>query len=358
MAKKRNKEHRGLPNRWRFKDGAYRYRVPAGQEHQWDGKSEFKLGVTLSEAHRTYAGRIAQGEGSIQTIAQLLDRYVYEVTPTKAPRTQKGEIKMIRHLRALIGANSVVSFSPKNAYQIRDYLQRDARTDRNRKDGKTYANHHMAVLKHVFTKSIEWGLRNDHPMINGSFKMFETSRTEMRVPTDQEVRAAIRSANPTIQAYCRLKLMTGLRRTDLLGLKLSDIRDQYLYVTPSKTAKSTGQTLRIEITPELDEVLKECKAIQPLSIFLFKTRRGQSYMSEDKGCSGFESMWQRWQSKLPKEQRFTERSLRNTVGHQGDLATASERLGHASSATTKRFYRDNVSTVTPLKFSHDGVEGG
>ena len=37
--KKRNKENTGLPARWRWKDGAYRYRVPSGQEDLWEGKN-------------------------------------------------------------------------------------------------------------------------------------------------------------------------------------------------------------------------------------------------------------------------------------------------------------------------------
>lgn len=347
MAKKRNDEHKGLPNRWRWKDGAYRYRVPEGQRHHWDGKTEFKLGTTLSEAHRTYAGRIAQGEGSIQTIAQLLDRYVYEVTPTKAKRTQSGETVMIERLRRMIGANSAVEFRPQHAYQTRDYLQQQSESD-----GRTYANRHMEVLKHAFTKAIEWGIRDDHPMHNGAFKMFKIERTKMRIPSEAEVREAMKVANPMLQAYCELKLMTGLRRTDLLGIRESDIKPDCLEIVLSKTSKSTGQTQRFVMTEELKATIKKCRAIKPLSIYLFKNRRGQSYLGDDNTANGFESMWQRWQRKLPKERRFAERSLRNLVGHQGDLATASERLGHASAATTKRFYRDNVSTITPLTFSH------
>ena len=75
MPRKRNKEHRGLPPRWRFKSG-YRYLVPKGQEHLWDGKTEFKLGTTLSEAHMVYAGRIASVDGATESFNQLIDRYL------------------------------------------------------------------------------------------------------------------------------------------------------------------------------------------------------------------------------------------------------------------------------------------
>ena len=51
---------------------------------------------------------------------------------------------------------------------------------------------------------------------------------------------------------------------------------------------------------------------------------------------------------LPKEKRFFEGSIRHLVGSQDELEIASERLGHASTATTKKFYRSNVTNVAPL----------
>ena len=53
-------------------------------------------------------------------------------------------------------------------------------------------------------------------------------------------------------------------------------------------------------------------------------------------------------NKLPDNERFAEKSLRNLVGAEDDLITASERLGHQSPDTTKKHYRDNVTIVTPL----------
>ena len=344
MTKERKKENRGLPNRWRWKDGAYRYRVPVGQEHHWDNKKEFRLGTTLSESHRVYAGRIASGEGSVSTIGSLLDRYVFEVTPEKAKRTQKDEQKYIEKLRALIGKNAVSDFRPQHAYQVRDHLKGLSVKG----SGEKYANRHMAVLKHVFTKSIEWGLRDDHPMHSGAFKMFPEKRSKMRIPTEQEVREAMKLANPMLQSYCKLKLLTGLRMTDLLGLTAHNIKDGYLEVMLSKTEERTEQVLRFQMIDEVEQIIKECRERKPLSKYLFKTRTGECLLKADNTASGFESQWQRWQRRLPKEKRFAERSIRNLVGSQDELEIASERLGHSSTATTKKFYRSNVTDVTML----------
>ena len=73
--KQRNKQNRGLPMRWRHRYGSYYYLVPPGQEDRWDGKREFKLGRTLTEAYKTWAERMESLEPVI-TVAQLADRYL------------------------------------------------------------------------------------------------------------------------------------------------------------------------------------------------------------------------------------------------------------------------------------------
>ena len=81
---------------------------------------------------------------------------------------------------------------------------------------------------------------------------------------------------------------------------------------------------------------------------------GEALIKPDGTTTGFDSQWQRWQQKLPKENRFAERSLRNLVGSEDDLLASSERLGHASTATTKKFYRNKPTEVFPLSSHKTG----
>jgi len=344
MARRRNKEHQGLPARWRWKDGAYRYLVPKGQEDQWDGKTEFRLGGTLSEAYITYAGRIARTDGAIQTIAQLLDRYLLDEVPNKAERTQKEDHKNIRKLREWIGHHPVAEFKPKHAYELRNHIKQQA----TRGTGEKYANRLMALLKVAFTTAIEWGVIEDHPMTDGKFKMFPESRSKLRVPEINEIREAAKDAHPTLQCYIDFKLATGLRITDILGIKFSDISDDFMRVPIGKTAKTVGRIQEYEMTPELKAIVRRCRSIPPLSQYLFHTKFGKSYLKHDRTYEGFSSMWTRWQRKLPKELKFAERTIRNRVGYQDDLETASNRMGHTTTAPTQKYYRSPIHRVTPL----------
>lgn len=350
MAKQRSPEHRGLPMGWRWKKSAYRYRVPSGQEDFWDGKTEFKLGVTLSEAYQVFGARIESTPDHIQTFAHLFDHYAVKVTPTKALRTQVDEQRMLSKLREMIGRNRVESWKPRHSYKLRNKIK-----DTAKKSGKKFANRHMALLKHVFTKSVEWGVIDDHPMKAGNFKMYTEERSKLRTPSIEEVLDSIdpyHCPNPMLRAYVMLKLITGLRMTDILGITKSDITSEYLTVVVSKTRNKTGQTLKFVMTDQLQAVIDEARAYPAnvLSPYLFKTDKGGSYLKEDNTCHGFQTIWQYWQNNyFPPDKQYSERTIRKANANVGDLEVASERLGHASTATTKKHYIDSESTVVPIK---------
>jgi len=349
MARKRAiQAHKGLPQGWQIRCGRYIYRVPKGQEANWDNKTEFRLGKSLSEAYITYAGRITSFDGGIRTFSQLFDRYLLDVLPEKAKATQRTQRPVLQQLREMIGSNHVSHFKPVDAYRLRDHIQTTAQASA-RKAGKVKANRYMGLLKHTLTKAIEWGVIEAHPMTDGKFMNIPEGRSSLRVPTIDDIMDALElTENPTLKGFTQFQALTGFRSTDTLNIKFSDIKDGKLTVTLNKTRNSTGQINVFDINEDLAKIISECRAIKPLSPYLFHTNRGKSYLNEDNIHSGFNSLWALWMNKVPEEKRFAIRTLRNFNGHQGDLVTASERLGHSSTKTTKSRYRPNITNVVPL----------
>jgi len=346
MPRKRNREHKGLPQRWRWKDGAYRYLVPKGQEHLWDGKTEFKLGKTRPEAHMVYAGRLASIDGAIQTFNELIDRYLLEVTPTKARSTQRDEVSHLTKLREMIGDNPVGAFKPHHAYQLRDTIHRGTL----RGSGETYTNRVMGNLKHLLTKAIEWGVIPEHPMTDSKFKMLPTPKKSQisRALSIEQVEDMLPEAVPWLQCYVKLKLKTGLRQVDLLLLTVRNITPEGLLVTPHKTENSTGKSILFEWDDELRKIVDQIKALPPTSIHFFTTQQGKLYFINGRRTTAFDSTWARWMKWFAKEMRFSERSIRNLVGSEDGLQEASNRLGHADTSTTAKYYRLKPTVVTPL----------
>ncbi len=346
MPGKRNSLNVGHPTGWRFKANRWRYRVPPGQEELWDGKKEFVLGRTLVEAYRTWSARV-QPHGDEHTIADLLDRYSHQVIPTKAARTQKGNNESIVRLLQVFGHMPIEALKPVHVY---GYLDK-------RSSHPTSANRDVEVLSHAFTKAIEWGLTEVHPTKGKVISHSERPRE--RYVEDWELVEALRVANKTVRAYIGVKLLTGLRRADVLSLRVADLMADGIHVLPRKTARTTRKRLIIEWTDALHQAINEALAsrprprVVPIASFVFCTRRGESYIKPDGSANAFDSMWQRFMDKALREtslqDRFQERDLRAKTASDMPLELASALLGHADARITQRVYRRRPDVVKPLK---------
>jgi integrase len=354
MPRKRTRaENRGLPARWRYRHGAYYFDVPKDLRHRWDGKREYRLGASLPEAYRTWATRL-ELHADVRTIGQLLERYALEIVPTKAPRTQADNARTLARLKAVFGEMRIRDFKPIHAYQYRD---------KRGKKAPTAANRELEVLSHAFTKAIEWGYRENHPMIEGKFRKLPTP-PRTRYVEDWEIVEALslaprrrRGSLHTVRAYIKIKLLTGLRRGDLLRLRTADLQEDGIHVQPRKTASTTGKRLIVEWTDALRQAVEEAKAARPVHIspFVFCNKRGEGYVDELTGeAHGWGSMWQRFMGRVLAEtkvrERFTEHDLRaKCASDAASLAHAQQLLAHADSATTNRIYRRKPERVKPLR---------
>ncbi len=357
MPHQRKSENRGLPLRWRQYHGAYYYRVPPGLEALWGGRKQYRLGTTLGEAASEWAKHMTEAERRATYIRELLDRYALEVIPTKAAATRRGDNLALVNLRKVFGDMRLEDLEPRHIYK---YV--DTRVDRQGKKSLATALHEIRVFKHSFTKAVEWGLMSRHPF-KGEVRL-RGMKPRNRYIEDWEIIEALslvpkRKSGSVLmlQAYIRVKMLIGIRRGDMLRLRMSDITDSGVTVRPHKTANSTGLIRTFEWTPALRAAVDMALAARPIDIapWLFCTKRGKGYFDEDTGqATGWDSMWQRFMSRLLAEtkisQRFTEHDLRGKVGSDADsLERARQLLGHADSKITERVYRRKPEIVRPLR---------
>lgn len=360
--RKRNPENRGLPLRWKHEHGCYFYRVPPGQEAAWDGKKTFPLGRTLHKAHKVYAERI-EVQDNVHNVAQLLDRYLLEVTPTKALRTQLPEPAYVVELKKVFGSAPVVGgVRPQHIYQ---YV--DKRLDRTEgaepRKAKTQARNEIKILSHAFTKAVEWGYLDRHPF-KGEVRL-EGGKSRDRYIEDWEIVEVLalkpfrkRGSVRMIHAYIRLKLLTGLRMTDLLLLQPGDAKEDGLHVRPSKTRNSTGARKIFAWTDEKGvdngrrNAFDQCLTVRPLDIapWVFCTEDGGCYVEGNGLTTNFNSVWKRFMDRVLKETkvttRFAERDLRAKAGSDVEsLQRAQQLLGNADAKITLKHYRRRPEVV-------------
>ena len=350
MPRPRHPENKHLPRGWRLYHGAYFYSVPKGFESLWDGKKQFRLGTTLPEAYKVWAERVGRNENA-KTVADLLDRYGMEVVPKKAPKTQTENARHIAKLRGVFGALRLDEMRPQLVYKYVD-----------KRTAKTAAHREVEVLSHAFTKAVEWGYIDRHPF-KGEVRL-EGEKPRTRYVEDWEVVECLALASRrkkgsvlAIQAYMRIKLLTGLARSDLLRIVMADLKDDGIHTQRHKTRETTGKRTIYEWTDELRAAVAMAKEARPVHIspFLFCNRDGAGYFDETTGtANGWDSMWQRFMDRVLKEtkvtERFTEHDLRAKCASDAEtLDHARALLAHADSRTTDRIYRRKAERVRPLR---------
>lgn len=360
MPRKRHPENKGLPSRWRLAHGAYYFQVPPGLESQWDGKKMFRLGKTLPEAYRTWSSRI-EWQSEAKNIAALLDRYLMEVVPSKAPMNQTLNAIWIKQLRSVFGDMPLTTIKPQHIYKYVDMRSMKKVAANGRvTGGRTAAHREIEILSHAYTKGVEWGYIDRHPF-KGEVRL-KGEKPRDRYVEDWEVLECLSLSNTrkkgsvlAIQAYMRLKLMTGMSRSDMLRLTASNMKGDGIHIQRHKTAASTGKRTIYEWTPELRAALDMAKAARPaLSPFIFCNRKGEGYINEQTGEShSWDSMWQRFMDRVLREtkveNRFTEHDLRAKCASDADtLEHARALLSHADARTTDAIYRRKPERVKPL----------
>jgi integrase len=326
----RNKEHQHLPRNWRFRHGAYYYRVPAIEAHLWDGKTEYRLGKTLSEAYITF-GRKSGYSGQLHTMSQLCDRYLAEVLPTKAAATRKSNQYSLQRIRYAFGDNPVEGIQPQHVYQYRDHIGKT--------ESKKKANLDLEVLSHLFSKAIEWGARADHPMTGRKVTKFSLPARE-RYVSDKELVEFAATLPPKWQLLVSLAVWTGRRKAELLALTRADLGEEGIAF---RNVKRRGDRFTVAWTPEIraivEAVLSHRERVSALH--LWHTREGQPYLKEDGTTSGFDSIWQRYMRAWVEKggERFTFHDLRAKRASDLSADQAQVLLRHTSGQMTKRYRR-------------------
>lgn len=322
---RRRKHDKHLPQRVYHRGRSYYFVDLAGKWHP--------LGRTVSDMYRAYAEMLE--ERPLATMGDLFDRYLVEVVPGKAERTQRDNRYEMQFLRAALKDMIPSEFKPRHGYAY--YSER-------KKKSLKRALAEMALLSHVFTKAIEWGVVDENPCRE---IRKEKPKPRRRYVSEAEYAAAYKAMPVMIQCAMDLAVLTGLRPGDLLGLTRANLTDEGIEIETSKT----GKRLLIEWSEALRSAVKRALGEAPqFRQPVICNLRGKAYTVD-----GFNTIFYRRMSKLVKEpesglkERFQFRDLRAKSASDDTAEAASKRLGHADPKITERVYRRKAERAKPLR---------
>jgi len=99
-------------------------------------------------------------------------------------------------------------------------------------------NREMALIGHMLNKAVEWGLLEASPFKKGNRLMLKENNHRLRFLTEVEIDALLKACSPHLKSIVETALHTGMRRGELLSLKWEQMRNGFIYLKETKSAKA------------------------------------------------------------------------------------------------------------------------
>lgn len=307
-----------LPSRVYKKHGAYYFVTP---QNKW-----VRLGKSLSDAYRALA--ILEADGREETIDGLVARYLREVTPKKAPSTQKQDRYRAAQILAVFGAERPENIRPTH---IARYLD-----DR----GNVAANREKAFLSHVFSMAMRWGAVDWNPC-RGVARNPEKPRE--RYPEHWEVEAVGKHLEPPWAVRCiRLAYIAAQNPSDILRTTKPQLQSEGVFYRRGKT----GRKVLIEWSPALSDVVRDClEHAGDLMLFCRKVKgqeRPYTYWA-------LNSAWRRAMDRAIAAGDLLERfQLRDLRPKSGTDAQDKEILANSEAVRRRHYLNRKPAKVRPV----------
>ena len=180
------------------------------------------------------------------TLENALQRYLREVSPTKKPTTQKAEATKAQQLIQHLGKYSLAALSSEVIANYRD-TRLGSLTNRGQPTSNNTVRLELALLSHLFTVAIqEWGLGLTFNPVLNIRKPSPGEGRNRRLMADEEKRlmAAVgKHSNPMLGWIVQIALATGMRASEIAGLRRSQVDVQKRIVRLSDTKNDSARTV-------------------------------------------------------------------------------------------------------------------
>ena len=195
-------------------------------------------------------------EAKKHTLADLVDRYIKDVLPTK-PKQARQQKQQLEWWKDKMGAYLLSDVTAAMIGQYRDELANGATTRGEHRNPATVVRY-LAALSHAFSVAVnEWEWLEDSPM--RKVKKPKESRGRVRFLDDDErarlLKACKESPNPLLYPCVILALSTGMRQAEQMELIWPDVnlKDGFLILHETKN----GERRRVTLAGHSLELLRE-----------------------------------------------------------------------------------------------------
>lgn len=306
--------------------------------------------------------RPADGEGDFPAYFKQWRKYMAERRKLNEPKDPARLAIWANGGKALESVYGVIERSFRD-FNLVDVRPADVCVFLDHWEGKRSAVAYRGHLSKFFKWACRKGLRESNPATDDTIELEAPPKRKNYITQEQfaKVREAVTTdakgkpvpSGKMVQAYLDLTYLMYQRGTDVRLLRRNEIDEVNgrILVTPTKTERSSGGSVYIQITPEIREVLARIKEVARMgSVYLIHTARGQVYTA-----SGIRSAFNRACARVGvtgvtiKDIRHLAASAAKRAGYTMDQLQVG--LVHTDQATTRGYVSDQDTPVSEIKLT-------
>jgi integrase len=255
-----------------------------------------------------------------------------------------------------------VRISKINSGHIESYrLMRLAQKSRaDRTVSNVTVNRDVEVLRSMLGKAVRWGFIGRNPA--SEVEDYDEDNRRERFLSSDEIRSLLRatkqSESPILRPAVYLALQTGMRKSELLGLRWSDVNFEARQILARYT--NNGEPRQVPMSRRSTWLLKKMAAKNPLAEWVFESHRRDLTKAP---ASQIKTAWRR-ALRLARIEGFRFHDLRHTFAshfamRHGDLYALAKILGHRNpKITLDRYAHLSPEFVHAQKDIMDGMYTG
>jgi integrase len=256
------------------------------------------------------------------TFRELEAEYLKWIERQRSYKSKQGFIKQ------LIRAFGNIPLRRFNTMLIEQY-----QTERMQKGNKPATiNRHIATLKHMFTKAVEWDMVEEEVLKRiRRVRLLEENNRRLRYLSKEECQELINACDTHLKPIVITALNTGMRKGEVLNLKWNQVDLKHGFILLSRT--KNGERREIPINDTLKATFQGLMRRLDVSSVFYDPVTGKPYQDIKKGFKGA--------LRRSKIVDFRFHDLRHTFASHlvmagVDITTVKELLGHKSGTSTSQ----------------------
>ncbi|ALN84918.1 phage integrase family protein [Lysobacter capsici] len=332
---RRRKKDLHLPRGMLLRSGTYWY---VRGKDAW-----VKLGREFGPALVKYAALVGE-KPTVTTVQHAVAHYIEWASTRRRPiaaATLEGYKNSAKNLIPVFGHMELVDVETTHVYE---YLI---------KRGNVQANRDRALLSAAFTHARRIGaIKGEDPTKGLEFRNEEEPR--QRYLNDGELAVLLNAASSKLSCILNFSYLTGMRQSDVVKVKLSDIKADGPETGIQVTTKKTRSTVAIQWSEELRACVDEANRLWTRAgrVYLFESSPRGPHSKRGPGpytTGGLRALWRVARDKTGI-QNVRLNDLRRKAGSDKDTdQDAADLLAHKDTKVTRRHYRAKPKKATPAR---------